>query len=49
MHDMVAGRYKLPWDASIQVRDGTSCGFPAPTRAYRGAEPNPLEGHGGAR
>ena len=43
MHDMVAGRYKLPWDASIQVRDGTSCGFEAPTRRYRGAEPNPIE------
>jgi formamidase len=27
MQDMVAGRYKLPWDASIQVRDGTPCGF----------------------
>ena len=44
MRDMVAGRYKLPWDASIQVRDGTPCGFAAPTRAYRGPEPNPLEG-----
>ena len=43
MHDMVAGRYKLPWDASIQVRDGTSCGFEVPTRRYRGAEPNPIE------
>ena len=43
MHDMVAGRYQLPWDASIQVRDGTPCGFDAPTRAYRGPEPNPFE------
>jgi formamidase len=43
MQDMVAGRYRLPWDASIQVRDGTPCGFAAPTRRYRGAEPNPLE------
>ncbi len=43
MQDMVAGRYQLPWDASIQVRDGTPCGFAAPTRGYRGAEPNPLE------
>jgi formamidase len=34
MHDMVNGRYKLPWDASIAVRDGTSCGFDAPTRSY---------------
>ena len=44
MKDMVAGRYKLPWDASIQVRDGTPCGFEAPTRAYFGAEKNPFEG-----
>jgi formamidase len=34
MHDMVNGRYQLPWDASIQVRDGTSCGFAEPTRSY---------------
>ena len=43
MQDMVAGTYRLPWDATIQVRDGTPCGFDAPTRAYRGAEPNPVE------
>jgi formamidase len=35
MQDMVAGRYKLPW--KVEVTDGTSCGFPAPTRAYAGA------------
>jgi formamidase len=34
MQDMVAGRYKLPWDASIVERDGRSCGFESPTRAY---------------
>jgi len=44
MQDMVAGRCKLPWDASVQVRDGTPCGFDAPTRSCSGAEPNPLEG-----
>lgn len=43
MHDMVAGRYRLPWNDSIQVRDGTPCGFEAPTRRYRGPEPNPWE------
>jgi formamidase len=42
MQDMVAGRYRLPWDARVQVKDGTSCGFPAPTRSYRGPEPLPL-------
>ncbi|MFM2399258.1 MAG: hypothetical protein RL341_1415, partial [Pseudomonadota bacterium] len=34
MHDMVAGRYKLPWDASIVHKDGSSCGFAPPTRSY---------------
>jgi formamidase len=36
MHDMVKGSYKLPWDGTIQVRDGTSCGFAPPTRRYAG-------------
>ncbi len=40
MQDMAAGRYQLPWE--VQVTDGTSCGFAAPTRAYRGPEPHPL-------
>jgi formamidase len=34
MHDMVAGQYRLPWEDTVRVTDGTSCGFPAPTRAY---------------
>ena len=34
MHDLVAGRYKLPWEDEVKVTDGTSCGFPAPTRLY---------------
>jgi formamidase len=34
--DLVAGRYRLPWEDEVQVTDGTSCGFPAPTRTYRG-------------
>lgn len=29
-------------NASIEVRDGTPCGFEAPTRSDHGAEPNPL-------
>ena len=36
MHDMVNGTYQLPWDADIQVRDGTPCGFAPPTRRYGG-------------
>ena len=43
MQAMVAGTYRLPWDPGIQVRDGTPCGFAAPTRTYRGPEPNPVE------
>jgi formamidase len=35
MQDLVAGRYRLPWEAEVRITDGTSCGFPAPSRAYR--------------
>ena len=35
MQDLVAGRYQLPWEAQVRVTDGTSCGFPAPTRDYQ--------------
>jgi formamidase len=34
MRDLVAGRYRLPWEDEVQVTDGTSCGFSAPTRTY---------------
>ena len=34
MQDLVAGRYKLPWESQIKATDGTSCGFPRPTRRY---------------
>jgi len=40
MHDLAAGRYRLPWKA--EVTDGTSCGFDAPTRNYIGPEAHPL-------
>ena len=40
MRDMVAGRYKLPWENEVQVSDGTSCGFAAPNREYA---PQPTE------
>jgi formamidase len=36
MRDLVAGRYRLPWESEVQVVDGTGCGFPAPTRSYQG-------------
>ena len=34
MRDMVAGTYRLPWEDAVTVTDGTSCGFPAPTRRF---------------
>ncbi|MDR3495811.1 MAG: formamidase [Ancalomicrobiaceae bacterium] len=34
MQDLVAGTYRLPWEAEVKVTDGTSCGFPVPTRSY---------------
>ncbi|MBE7383307.1 MAG: formamidase [Leptolyngbya sp. SIO1E4] len=38
MKDMVAGNYRLPWEDDVIHTDGTSCGFPAPTRQYEGEE-----------
>lgn len=34
MHDLAAGTYRLPWEDQVQVTDGVSCGFPAPTRRF---------------
>ena len=34
MHDLVAGRYRLPWEDSVRVTDGTPSGFAKPTRVY---------------
>lgn len=34
MQDLVAGDYRLPWEDDVEVTDGTSCGFPAPTRVF---------------
>ena len=34
MTDLAAGQYRLPWEDAVMVTDGTSCGFPAPTRVY---------------
>jgi formamidase len=39
MHDLVGGRYRLPWEAEVKVTDGTSCGFAAPTRGYSPSVP----------
>jgi formamidase len=34
MKDLVAGRYRLPWESEVVHTDGTSCGFEVPTRVY---------------
>jgi formamidase len=34
MHDLVAGRYTLPWEDDVLVKDGSSCGFAIPNRRY---------------
>ena len=34
MRDLVAGRYRLPWEEQVVHTDGTSCGFPSPTRLH---------------
>jgi formamidase len=34
MHDMVAGTFRLPWEDQVKITDGTSCGFPAPSRMF---------------
>jgi len=35
MKDLIKGEYSLPWEAEVKVKDGTSCGFPAPQRNYK--------------
>ncbi|MBX3502741.1 MAG: formamidase [Alphaproteobacteria bacterium] len=37
MRDLVGGKYRLPWEDQVKVKDGTSCGFPVPNRSYGGA------------
>jgi formamidase len=32
MHDMVSGRFRLPWEDLVAITDGTSCGFAPPAR-----------------
>ena len=34
MRDLVAGRYRLPWEDSVKVTDGTPSGFERPSRRY---------------
>src|ERR1700749_2100710 len=34
MRELVAGRYRLPWEDEVVHVDGSSCGFPPPERRY---------------
>ncbi|MEQ8344217.1 MAG: formamidase [Sneathiellaceae bacterium] len=34
MHDLAAGRYRLPWEDEVKVTDGTGFGIPKPTRRF---------------
>jgi len=34
MRDLVAGRYRLPWEDRVRVKDGGDCGFDPPEREY---------------
>ncbi len=34
MHDLMAGKYRLPWEDDVQVTDGTGCGFEKPSRRF---------------
>ena len=43
MRDMVAGTFRLPWEAEVVHTDGRACGFAPPTRPYGGEEPNLLQ------
>ena len=39
MQDLVAGRYRLPWEEEVAHTDGSSCGFAAPTRKFEHHQP----------
>ncbi|MEO5839088.1 MAG: formamidase [Acidimicrobiales bacterium] len=34
MHDLAAGRYRLPWEDDVVHTDGTACGFAPPDRVF---------------
>ena len=34
MVDLVKGQYRLPWENDVVHTDGSSCGFPTPTRRH---------------
>ena len=34
MRDLMAGKYRLPWEEEVEVTNGSSCGFAIPNRAF---------------
>ena len=34
MRDLLAGRYRLPWEDEVRHTDGTAFGYPKPVRRY---------------
>jgi hypothetical protein len=40
--DLAAGRLRWPWEGSVQMTEGSSCGLAPPSRRCRWPEPNPL-------
>ncbi len=47
MQDLVAGRYRVPWEDQVEIVDGTSAGFPAPGQVYRGKSESAPRGPSG--
>ena len=43
MHDLVNGRYRLPWEDSVKVTDGTPSGFARPVRRFGEKRPEAAE------
>lgn len=39
MTDLAAGKYRVPWESTVKVTDGSGFGFPAPTRNFSEKEP----------
>ncbi len=35
MQDLAAGTYRLPWEDSVQITDGTLCGIALPDEMFQ--------------
>lgn len=43
MHDLINGRYRLPWEDTVKVTDGTPSGFAKPHRRFGEKRPEAAE------